>query len=88
MTPSNHLEQEIAVIALADPVSIPHARQFVCEQTRHLDDADLSATLELLVSEIVTNAILHSPAPRNLRLVLDNTRCTSRSRTVASGRLA
>ena len=75
MTPSNHLEQEIAVIALsADPVSIPHARQFVCEQTRHLDDPDLSATLELLVSEIVTNAILHSPAPRNLRLVLDNTR--------------
>jgi anti-sigma regulatory factor (Ser/Thr protein kinase) len=75
MTSRNHLDSEVAVMALsADPVSIPHARHFVGELTRHLGDPELCSTLELLVSELVTNAILHSPAPRNLRVILEENR--------------
>jgi anti-sigma regulatory factor (Ser/Thr protein kinase) len=70
---SNHVEREAAVMALsADPVSIPHARRFVGDHTRDVADDDTTSTLELLVSEIVTNAILHSPAPSRLVLLLDD----------------
>jgi anti-sigma regulatory factor (Ser/Thr protein kinase) len=61
------LKGDASTMALsADPVSIPQARRFVAERIGDLHDAELNNTLVLLVSEIVTNAILHSPAPTSL----------------------
>jgi anti-sigma regulatory factor (Ser/Thr protein kinase) len=69
MDQRNHLLPDVATMALsADPVSIPHARRFVGETVGDLGDPELASCLALLVSEVVTNAILHSPAPTLLRV--------------------
>lgn len=55
----------------ADPSSVARARALACEQlaTWHLED--LGFVTELVVSELVTNAIRYGGSPIQLRLILD-----------------
>ncbi|WP_405785783.1 SpoIIE family protein phosphatase [Streptomyces sp. NBC_01367] len=55
----------------ADPSSVARARALACEQlaTWHLQD--LGFVTELVVSELVTNAIRYGGSPIQLRLILD-----------------
>lgn len=55
----------------ADPTSVPQARRFVTDALSNLAQARLAA-LELMVSELVTNAVTHTHTPFTLRLVTTN----------------
>jgi serine phosphatase RsbU (regulator of sigma subunit)/anti-sigma regulatory factor (Ser/Thr protein kinase) len=53
------------------PTSVRRARTLVNEQMEKWDLGDLAYTTELLVSELVTNAINHATGEVSLRLILD-----------------
>jgi PAS domain S-box-containing protein len=65
-------QDRIATLPLAgDPSSAGQARRFTRTALAAWQLLSLSPHAELLVSELVTNALLHSGAPRELRLFLD-----------------
>ncbi|MCP3820547.1 PAS domain-containing SpoIIE family protein phosphatase/ATP-binding protein [Streptomyces sp. A3M-1-3] len=55
----------------ADPATVAHARELVCDvlTTWHLED--LTFVFELIASELVTNAIRYARPPIQLRLIRD-----------------
>ncbi|UGY94862.1 sodium/proline symporter PutP [Streptomyces gobiensis] len=55
----------------SDPAAVAHARTLACRQLSEWDMDDLSFTTELIVSELVTNAIRHATGPICLRLIRD-----------------
>ncbi|NUP52748.1 MAG: SpoIIE family protein phosphatase [Catenulispora sp.] len=57
----------------SDPASVAQARKDVTDQLTTWDLADLTFATELIVSELVTNAIRYGTAPITLRLILDRT---------------
>lgn len=60
-----------AILAIpADAAAIGHARRFTAAFLREHGVAGLSDTVVLLVSELVTNALLHSSSSAELRLRL------------------
>ncbi|APY86553.1 PAS domain S-box protein [Streptomyces alfalfae] len=56
-----------------DPKSVGRARELACEQLRAWDLERLCDTAELLVSELVTNALRYGEGEIRLRLLLDRT---------------
>ncbi|HYD08670.1 MAG TPA: SpoIIE family protein phosphatase [Acidimicrobiales bacterium] len=63
-------ETDVGRVLPSDPGSAAAARHFVSDVLADWGD-DLVATAELLVSEVVTNAVLHSTGPVELRIVCD-----------------
>ncbi|PIM68095.1 PAS sensor protein [Streptomyces sp. JV178] len=57
----------------ADPTFVAQARKLACEQLAAWQLHDLSFVTELIVSELVTNAIRYGDAPVQLRLIRDDT---------------
>jgi serine phosphatase RsbU (regulator of sigma subunit)/anti-sigma regulatory factor (Ser/Thr protein kinase) len=57
----------------ADPTSVGHARDLVDAQLTDWGIQDAVFTAELVVSELITNAIRHGQAPVQLRLIRENT---------------
>ncbi|HEY2579647.1 MAG TPA: SpoIIE family protein phosphatase [Streptosporangiaceae bacterium] len=55
-----------------EPPSVRQARHLVSDQLEKWDLADSASTAELLVSELVTNAIAYATGEISLRLILDN----------------
>jgi serine phosphatase RsbU (regulator of sigma subunit)/anti-sigma regulatory factor (Ser/Thr protein kinase) len=55
----------------ADPAVVSQARKLVSAQLSAWDLSEVSFVTELLVSELVTNAIRHADPPIQLRLILD-----------------
>lgn len=56
-----------------DPKSVGRARELACEQLRAWDLDPLCDTTELLVSELVTNALRYGEGDIRVRLLLDRT---------------
>ncbi|MBW5424415.1 SpoIIE family protein phosphatase [Streptomyces sp. BG9H] len=56
-----------------DPKSVGRARELACDQLRDWDLDPLCDTAELLVSELVTNALRYGEGEIRLRLLLDRT---------------
>ncbi|WPO71648.1 SpoIIE family protein phosphatase [Streptomyces sp. KN37] len=56
-----------------DPKSVGRARELACDQLRAWDLEPLCDTAELLVSELVTNALRYGEGEIRLRLLLDRT---------------
>lgn len=56
-----------------DPKSVGRARELACEQLRAWDLGPLCDTTELLVSELVTNALRYGEGDIRVRLLLDRT---------------
>ncbi len=56
-----------------DPKSVGRARELACEQLRSWDLEPLCDTTELLVSELVTNALRYGEGDIRVRLLLDRT---------------
>jgi anti-sigma regulatory factor (Ser/Thr protein kinase) len=59
-----------------DPRSAGRARRLVTAQLRDWDLDDLADTAELLVSEVVTNALRHTRGPLRLNLRMQDSRLT------------
>lgn len=57
----------------AEPAIVAEARARAARQLEAWGLAELTFTTELLVSELVTNAIRHAEAPIQLRMILDTT---------------
>ncbi|GAB2964445.1 SpoIIE family protein phosphatase [Streptomyces heilongjiangensis] len=57
----------------ADPTSVAQARKLACDQLAAWRLDELSFVTELIVSELVTNAIRYGDAPVRLRLIRDDT---------------
>ncbi|MYT21361.1 SpoIIE family protein phosphatase [Streptomyces sp. SID7760] len=57
----------------SDPAAVSGARRFASDVLTAWDLEDLSFTTELVVSELVTNAIRYGKAPIQLRLILQST---------------
>jgi serine phosphatase RsbU (regulator of sigma subunit)/anti-sigma regulatory factor (Ser/Thr protein kinase) len=55
-----------------EPSSVRQARHLVSDQLEKWDLGDASSTAELLVSELVTNAIAYATGEISLRLILDS----------------
>jgi GAF domain-containing protein/anti-sigma regulatory factor (Ser/Thr protein kinase) len=55
----------------AEPDSVPYARRYVAASIRGTAAEPLLADAELVVSELVTNALLHGGAPATLRVLID-----------------
>ena len=51
--------------------AVPVARRFARARARELGLGDCADLVELLVSEVVTNAVLHAEAPVRLRVIWD-----------------
>jgi DNA-binding NarL/FixJ family response regulator len=61
---------DVAALALpADPLSVRHARWFLRSTLREWDLGEMVADAELVVSELVTNAITHANSAPELRLL-------------------
>ncbi|QKV92777.1 sodium/proline symporter PutP [Streptomyces sp. NA02950] len=54
-----------------DPAAVAHARAVAGRQLSEWGMEDLTFTMELIVSELVTNAIRHATGPIGLRLIRD-----------------
>jgi anti-sigma regulatory factor (Ser/Thr protein kinase) len=57
-----------------DPRSVAHARRWCREVLHPFGDSDALATVSLLVSELVSNAVLHARTPCRLHLDVDEQR--------------
>ncbi|MFD9219142.1 SpoIIE family protein phosphatase [Streptomyces sp. NPDC060064] len=57
----------------AEPVAVGHARELATGQLHEWGLEELSFSTELVVSELVTNAIRHADGPLRLRLIRDRT---------------
>ncbi|MET7621518.1 SpoIIE family protein phosphatase [Streptomyces sp. NPDC005408] len=57
----------------AEPVAVSHARELATGQLHEWGLEELSFSTELVVSELVTNAIRHAEGPLHLRLIRDRT---------------
>jgi serine phosphatase RsbU (regulator of sigma subunit)/anti-sigma regulatory factor (Ser/Thr protein kinase) len=57
----------------ADPVTVPQAREHVAAQLSEWGLEESAFTAELVVSELVTNAVTHASGPIRLRLILEST---------------
>lgn len=57
----------------AEPVAVGHARELATSQLREWDLEELTFSTELVVSELVTNAVRHAVGPLQLRLIRDRT---------------
>ncbi len=55
----------------SDPAAVAHARALATQQLTEWGIPDLTFTTELIVSELVTNAIRHATGPIGLRMVRD-----------------
>ncbi|GGW57424.1 hypothetical protein GCM10010503_38460 [Streptomyces lucensis JCM 4490] len=55
----------------SDPAAVAHARDLAARQLTEWGIPDLTFTTELIVSELVTNAIRHATGPVCLRLIRD-----------------
>ncbi|GAA3134988.1 sodium/proline symporter PutP [Streptomyces echinatus] len=55
----------------SDPAAVAHARTLAIQQVSEWGIPDLTFTTELIVSELVTNAIRHAAGPVGLRLIRD-----------------
>jgi signal transduction histidine kinase len=55
-----------------DPAQVPHARKFAVDQVDAWGLEEASFVTELVVSELVTNAIRYGEPPIKLRLIRDN----------------
>ncbi|WP_306188899.1 sodium/proline symporter PutP [Streptomyces sp. MK5] len=55
----------------ADPAAVAHARDLAAQKLTEWGIPDLTFTTELIVSELVTNAIRHAAGPVCLRLIRD-----------------
>ncbi|AKJ08714.1 PAS/PAC sensor protein [Streptomyces incarnatus] len=55
----------------SDPAAVAHARSLATQQLQEWGIPDLTFTTELIVSELVTNAIRHATGPVCLRLIRD-----------------
>ncbi|MGW2703871.1 sodium/proline symporter PutP [Streptomyces sp. NPDC001340] len=55
----------------SDPATVAHARALAAQQLTEWGIPDLTFTTELIVSELVTNAIRHARGPVCLRLIRD-----------------
>ncbi|WP_225839472.1 sodium/proline symporter PutP [Streptomyces sp. NK08204] len=55
----------------SDPAAVAHARTLAAQQLTEWGLSDLTFTTELIVSELVTNAIRHANGPICLRLIRD-----------------
>ncbi|MFG2123150.1 sodium/proline symporter PutP [Streptomyces sp. NPDC048710] len=55
----------------SDPAAVAQARTLAARQLTEWGVTDLTFTTELIVSELVTNAIRHASGPISLRLILD-----------------
>ncbi|MBA4864137.1 SpoIIE family protein phosphatase [Streptomyces sp. PSKA54] len=55
----------------ADPAVVARARQMTARQLAAWGLEDLTFTMELVVSELVTNAIRHASGPLRLRLIME-----------------
>ncbi|WP_030983494.1 SpoIIE family protein phosphatase [Streptomyces sp. NRRL S-1813] len=65
----------------AEPAAVGKARELATGQLREWDLEELSYTTELVVSELVTNAVRHAAGPLHLRLLRDRTLLTEVSDT-------
>ena len=64
-------QQEPLIVALAPTAeSIPHARRHAGEVADGLLDSEQGAKLELLISEVVTNAVKHGHPGEDVRLAM------------------
>ncbi|MEV0598420.1 SpoIIE family protein phosphatase [Streptomyces sp. NPDC050315] len=66
-------EQSIVWEFEADPATVAQARKATTEQLGRWDLEELAFTTELVVSELVTNAIRYAGGPIQLRLIRDQT---------------
>ncbi|NUL05676.1 SpoIIE family protein phosphatase [Streptomyces lunaelactis] len=57
----------------AEPVAVGHARELAIGQLHKWGLEELSFSTELVVSELVTNAVRHAGGPLHLRLIRDRT---------------
>ncbi|WP_328535487.1 SpoIIE family protein phosphatase [Streptomyces sp. NBC_00344] len=57
----------------AEPLSVGRARDLANEQLHTWNMDEMSFTTELVVSELVTNAVTHADGPLSLRLIRDRT---------------
>ncbi|MBT2391977.1 SpoIIE family protein phosphatase [Streptomyces sp. ISL-1] len=57
----------------AEPVAVGHARQLATGQLQAWGLEELTFSTELVVSELVTNALRHAEGPLHLRLIRDRT---------------
>jgi anti-sigma regulatory factor (Ser/Thr protein kinase) len=73
-TDGDNMEVTTAMALGADPVCIANARTFVEARAVAIGELALVPIIELLVSELVTNAILHSPSPTRLQVDIDDDR--------------
>lgn len=60
--------QRVAIDCAADPVAVRHARSFMATTLEDWRLASLVDPAVLLVSEVVTNAVLHARTPFRLEL--------------------
>ncbi|MEU5238027.1 SpoIIE family protein phosphatase [Streptomyces lydicus] len=65
----------------AEPAAVGRARELATRQLREWGLEELTYTTELVVSELVTNAIRHASGPLHLRLLRDRTLLTEVSDT-------
>jgi hypothetical protein len=58
-----------AFLLRSDPAAVAEARALASRQLRYWELEELTTTTELVVSELVTNAIRHAAGPVRLRLL-------------------
>ena len=63
--------QHVADWDVEDPAQVPHARKFTLDQLEAWVLEEASFVTELVVSELVTNAIRYGEPPIRLRLIRD-----------------
>ena len=52
------------------PASVAKARRWSQDAVQHFGDADLADTMALLVSELVSNVVLHARTPCSLSIAM------------------
>nr|WP_234042294.1 ATP-binding protein [Streptomyces marianii] len=67
-------DREVSWPLRREPTSVPQARRLVVAQLEDWALRDLEAPAELLVSELVTNAVCHTRGPLRLNLVVCGSR--------------
>jgi anti-sigma regulatory factor (Ser/Thr protein kinase) len=65
---TQHGPSHLDIAVAPEPESVAQAREAAHEFLRRADREDLTVDATLVVSELVTNAVLHAPGPIRLKL--------------------
>ena len=69
-TPTTHVLQPLRLFLPPNPDSVPAARRAATDAARTLLGPEQTPSLALLVSEVVTNALLHGDSDQDVEVVI------------------